>query len=95
MAGESKPNWMLDLAPPTGPPLAKLLGALAAMVTELLRAWSVLEPLRLEVPRATAGTAGVTAGLPFTGDDEAPFAFCAEADEEEAPGWGPEATIGA
>lgn len=38
IAGESKPNWMPDLAPPTGPPLAtKLLGALAAMVTELLR----------------------------------------------------------
>jgi len=43
-----------------------------------------------------AGTAGVTAGLPFTGDDEASFAFC---DEDEPPttagGWEPVATIGA
>jgi hypothetical protein len=38
----------------------------------------------------------VTAGLPFTGDDEASFAFC---EEDEAPttagGWDPVATIGA
>lgn len=44
----------------------------------------------------TAGTAGVTAGLPFTGDDEASFAFC---EEDETPttvgGWDPVATIGA
>jgi hypothetical protein len=63
------------------------------MVTELLREWS--EPLILALLRETAGTAGVTAGLPFTGDDEASFAFC---DEDEAPttagGWDPVATIG-
>lgn len=97
IAGESKPNWIPDLAPPTGPPLAtKLLGPLAAMVTELFRAWS--EPFRFELPRATAGIAGVTAGLPFTGDDEAPFAFCAG--DEDAPttttgGCDPVATMGA
>ena len=38
----------------------------------------------------------MTAGLPFTGDDEASFAFC---DEDEPPttagGWEPVATIGA
>lgn len=35
--------------------------------------------------------------MPFTGDDEAPFAFCAEDDDEPttAGGWDPVATIGA
>lgn len=75
IAGESKPNWMPPaLEPPTGPPLAaKLLGPLAAMVTELFLVWSETDPL---LSRATAGIAGVTAGLPFTGDGEAPLAFC-------------------
>lgn len=95
MAGESKPNWMPALEPPTGPPLAaKLLGPLATMVTELFLVWSEADPL---LPRATAGTAGVTAGLPFTGDGEAPLAFCtgAEAPPATTGGWELVATRGA
>ena len=54
------------------------------MVTELFLEWSDEDPLAVELLRATAGTAGVTAGLPFTGDgEEATLAFCAE--EAEAP----------
>ena len=69
------------------------------MVTELFLAWSEADPLAAEVPRATAGTAGVTACLPFTGRaDEAALAFCAE-EADAAPtttgGWEPGATMGA
>jgi hypothetical protein len=46
------------------------------MVTELLREWSE-EPFGA-LPLATAGTAGVTDGFPFTGDVEVLLAFCAE-----------------
>jgi hypothetical protein len=47
------------------------------MVTELLRAWSRVGPLVTELPLATVGAVGVTAGLPFTREAEgAPFAFC-------------------
>ena len=56
------------------------------MVTELFREWSEAAPLT-EAPRETAGIAGVAAGLPFTGEDEEPFAFCAgEADEPTTTG---------
>lgn len=78
--GESKPNWIPDLAPPTGPPF----GALAAMVTELFREWFEAEPLATELLRAMAGTAGVKADLPFTGAGEAGLAFC-EGEAEEEP----------
>jgi hypothetical protein len=48
-----------------------LAGALALMVTELLRAWSA-PPLTIDEPRATGGvatvgTAGGMLGLPFIG----------------------------
>ena len=71
IAGDSlKPNW-IPLGPPTGPPLAMWpAGALALMVTELLRAWSA-PPLTMALPRATGGaatgTAGVILGRPFMG----------------------------
>ena len=72
---------MPDFAPPTGPPLATYeLGPLAAMVTELFREWFE-EPFGA-LPLATAGTAGVTDGFPFTGDVEVLLAFCAGDAEE-------------
>ena len=55
----AKPNWGTCLAPPLA---AKLLGPLAAMVTELWREWAPL-----------AGAAV----LPFTGAGETCFSFCA------------------
>ena len=68
------------------------------MVTELLREWSEADPFAALIPRATAGTAGATADLPFRGDGEAALAFCA-GEAEEAPtttaGWEPGATAGA
>lgn len=79
IAGELKPNWMPDLAPPLA---AKELVPLAAMVTELFLEWSAPEPL-VELPRATAGTAGVATGLPFTGDRRELLAFCAAEAEAE------------
>jgi hypothetical protein len=65
------------------------------MVTELLREWSE-EPLGA-LPLATAGTAGVTDGFPFTGDVEVLLAFCAgDAEEPTTTGaWEPVATTGA
>jgi hypothetical protein len=103
-AGDSlKPNWIGALLPPTGPPLAMWLeGALAElMVTELFRACSPAPPFSIE-PRttggapATAGTAGVMFGLPFTGDAEAGLPFCAARAEDPTTtgGWDPVAISG-
>jgi hypothetical protein len=47
------------------------------MVTELLREWAEADPFT-ELPLATAGTAGRTVDLPFTGVGVEPCAFCAE-----------------
>lgn len=66
------------------------------MVTELFLEWSAPEPL-VELPRATAGTAGATVGFPFTGDGEEMFAFCAgeaEAEPTTTGGWERVATRG-
>lgn len=86
MAGDSlKPNWMF-LWPPTAPPFAMWpAGALALMVTELLRAWSGA-PLTTELPRATVGTAtgtaGVMLGLPLSGTGPEGVPFCAAVAED-------------
>ena len=58
-----------------------LEGALALMVTELLRVCSFAPPFMMALPRtmggapATAGTAGVMLGLPFTGDADEDLPF--------------------
>lgn len=64
--------------PPTGPPLATYPLLLALMVTELFRLWSPLiaELLCAMAGATTTGTAGLTAGLPFTGEIEADFPCC-------------------
>lgn len=63
------------------------------MVTELCRVWL---PLEAELPRATAGIAGVTADLPFREEVEAGFAFCAGDAEDPTTtgGWEPVTTAG-
>src|SRR5688572_26353281 len=72
---------MLALDPLTGPPLAMWLdGAFALMVTEPLRAWLLVAPLRAAMagePEAAGatGTAGVMLGRPFTGEADAGFPF--------------------
>ena len=97
IAGDSlKPNWMF-LCAPAGPPFATWpAGALALMVTELLRACSG-PPLTMALPRATGGaatgTAGVMFGLPFIGGAFEGLPFWAE-EPPTTGGWEPVAISG-
>jgi len=89
------------LLPPTGPPFAIWLeGALALIVTELFRACSPWPPFGIE-PRtmggapATAGTAGVIFGRPFTGEaEDLPFWAAGAEDPTTTGGWDPVAISG-
>ena len=72
-------------------------GALALMVTELLRAWSG-PPLTMALPRemggVATGTAGVKFGRPFKGAAVEGLPFWAEEDPTTTGGWEPVAISG-